>query len=163
MIVFIESQHAVVFQIQSPTETDTCISIKRRTSEEVIAPSSTPERWLVLFHQHGTLLNIAVLAFVWDIKANVICFLLFISFLYFIMHISVLLAFQFNYFFPFISCRRGFLKYFKKRLTPQDGNITMAKTLAEKEALGWIILPDPLYSVIIKLILYLFIHELEKK
>lgn len=78
------------------------------------------------------------------------------------MHISVLLAFQFNYFFPFISCRRGFLKYFKKRLTPQDGNITMAKTLAEKEALGWIILPDPLYSVIIKLILYLFIHELVK-
>ncbi|XP_051738191.1 unconventional myosin-IXb isoform X3 [Ctenopharyngodon idella] len=29
--------------------------------------------------------------------------------------------------------RRGFLKYFKKRLTPQDGNTTMAKTLAEKE------------------------------
>uniref|UniRef100_A0A672QPA8 Unconventional myosin-IXb-like n=1 Tax=Sinocyclocheilus grahami TaxID=75366 RepID=A0A672QPA8_SINGR len=61
--------------IQSPVETDACISIKRRTSEEVIAPSSTPER-------------------------------------------------------------RGFLKYFKKRQTPQDGNITMAKTLAEKEELA---------------------------
>ncbi|XP_048018158.1 unconventional myosin-IXb isoform X2 [Megalobrama amblycephala] len=32
--------------------------------------------------------------------------------------------------------RRGFLKYFKKRLTPQDGNTTMAKTLAEKEELA---------------------------
>ncbi|XP_016405364.1 unconventional myosin-IXb-like isoform X3 [Sinocyclocheilus rhinocerous] len=62
-------------EIQSPVETDACISIKRRTSEEVIAPSSTPER-------------------------------------------------------------RGFLKYFKKRQTPQDGNITMAKTLAEKEELA---------------------------
>ncbi|XP_058606755.1 unconventional myosin-IXb isoform X4 [Onychostoma macrolepis] len=61
--------------IQSPAETDACISIKRRTSEEAIAPSSTPER-------------------------------------------------------------RGFLKYFKKRLTPQDGSITMAKTLAEKEELA---------------------------
>uniref|UniRef100_A0A671LLM7 Unconventional myosin-IXb-like n=1 Tax=Sinocyclocheilus anshuiensis TaxID=1608454 RepID=A0A671LLM7_9TELE len=61
--------------IQSPVETDACISIKRRTSEEVIAPSSTPER-------------------------------------------------------------RGLLKYFKKRQTPQDGNITMAKTLAEKEELA---------------------------
>ncbi|KAF4117525.1 hypothetical protein G5714_002078 [Onychostoma macrolepis] len=62
-------------EIQSPAETDACISIKRRTSEEAIAPSSTPER-------------------------------------------------------------RGFLKYFKKRLTPQDGSITMAKTLAEKEELA---------------------------
>ncbi|XP_016316521.1 unconventional myosin-IXb-like isoform X3 [Sinocyclocheilus anshuiensis] len=62
-------------EIQSPVETDACISIKRRTSEEVIAPSSTPER-------------------------------------------------------------RGLLKYFKKRQTPQDGNITMAKTLAEKEELA---------------------------
>ncbi|XP_016303820.1 unconventional myosin-IXb-like isoform X3 [Sinocyclocheilus anshuiensis] len=32
--------------------------------------------------------------------------------------------------------RRGFLKYFKRRLTPQDGNVTMAKTLAEKEELA---------------------------
>ncbi|KTF87085.1 hypothetical protein cypCar_00016950 [Cyprinus carpio] len=32
--------------------------------------------------------------------------------------------------------RRGFLKFFKKRLTPQDGNVTMAKTLAEKKELG---------------------------
>ncbi|XDV27719.1 hypothetical protein PO909_031210 [Leuciscus waleckii] len=32
--------------------------------------------------------------------------------------------------------RRGFLKYFRKRLTPQDGNTTMAKTLAEKEELA---------------------------
>ncbi|XP_043110120.1 unconventional myosin-IXb isoform X2 [Puntigrus tetrazona] len=61
--------------IQSPIETDSCFSINRRTSEEVIAPSNTPER-------------------------------------------------------------RGFLKYFKKRLTPQDGNICMAKTLAEKEELA---------------------------
>ncbi|KAL1280669.1 hypothetical protein QQF64_015269, partial [Cirrhinus molitorella] len=62
-------------EIQSPIEADGCMSFKRRTSEEVIAPSSTPER-------------------------------------------------------------RGILKYFKKRLTPQDGNITMAKTLAEKEELA---------------------------
>lgn len=32
--------------------------------------------------------------------------------------------------------RRGFLKYFKRRLTPHDGNTTMAKTLAEKEELA---------------------------
>uniref|UniRef100_A0A8C1R2L0 Myosin IXb n=1 Tax=Cyprinus carpio TaxID=7962 RepID=A0A8C1R2L0_CYPCA len=32
--------------------------------------------------------------------------------------------------------RRGFLKFFKKRLTPQDGNVTMAKTLAEKKELA---------------------------
>ncbi|XP_067308478.1 unconventional myosin-IXb isoform X4 [Pseudorasbora parva] len=32
--------------------------------------------------------------------------------------------------------RRGFLKYFKKRITPHDGNTTMAKTLAEKEELA---------------------------
>ncbi|XP_039510729.1 unconventional myosin-IXb isoform X3 [Pimephales promelas] len=32
--------------------------------------------------------------------------------------------------------RRGFLKYFRKRLTPQDGNTTMAKTLAEKGELA---------------------------
>ncbi|XP_042574568.1 unconventional myosin-IXb isoform X4 [Cyprinus carpio] len=61
--------------IQSPVEIDSCISIKRRTSEEVIAPSSTPER-------------------------------------------------------------RGILQFFKKRQTPQDGNISMAKTLAEKEELA---------------------------
>ncbi|KAK7159490.1 hypothetical protein R3I94_005737 [Phoxinus phoxinus] len=32
--------------------------------------------------------------------------------------------------------RGGFLKYFRKRLTPQDGNTTMAKTLAEKDELA---------------------------
>ncbi|XP_056334608.1 unconventional myosin-IXb isoform X3 [Danio aesculapii] len=32
--------------------------------------------------------------------------------------------------------RKGFLKFFKKRSTPQDGNITMAKTLAEKDELA---------------------------
>ncbi|XP_016365559.1 unconventional myosin-IXb-like [Sinocyclocheilus rhinocerous] len=62
-------------EIQSPVESEGCMRITRRTSEEVIAPSSTPER-------------------------------------------------------------RGFLKYFKRRLTPQDGNVTMAKTLAEKEELA---------------------------
>uniref|UniRef100_A0A672KJW1 Unconventional myosin-IXb-like n=1 Tax=Sinocyclocheilus grahami TaxID=75366 RepID=A0A672KJW1_SINGR len=61
--------------IQSPVESEGCMRITRRTSEEVIAPSSTPER-------------------------------------------------------------RGFLKYFKRRLTPLDGNVTMVKTLAEKEELA---------------------------
>ncbi|XP_052405097.1 unconventional myosin-IXb isoform X2 [Carassius gibelio] len=61
--------------IQSPVETDACISIKRRTSEEVIVPSNTPER-------------------------------------------------------------RRILQFFKKRQTPQDGNITTAKTSAEKEDLA---------------------------
>ncbi|XP_073784076.1 unconventional myosin-IXb isoform X4 [Danio rerio] len=32
--------------------------------------------------------------------------------------------------------RKGFLKFFKKRSTPQDGTITMVKTLAEKEELA---------------------------
>uniref|UniRef100_A0A8C1V121 Myosin IXb n=1 Tax=Cyprinus carpio TaxID=7962 RepID=A0A8C1V121_CYPCA len=69
------SKQALVFQIQSPVESDESMSITRRTSEGVISPTSTPER-------------------------------------------------------------RGFLKFFKKRLTPQDGNVTMAKTLAEKKELA---------------------------
>lgn len=62
-------------EIQSPVEADGCFHFSNRSSEEVIAPSITPER-------------------------------------------------------------KGFLKYFKKRVTPQDGNITMAKTLVEKEELA---------------------------
>lgn len=67
------------------------------------------------------------------------------------------LSCQFNESFLFISCRRGFLKYLRKRLTPQDGNTTMAKTLAEKEELGCIIHPDLRHYFINLLIYLLFI------